>query len=220
MLTRVAALALLVLPTLAAADPVDTPAVSAHATAEHRFALAVNQPFGWSEGNIGVSAYAGVTPHVAIRANLAKYSAAERGSIADIIGVLTDGDGGDASYRGGWFDVGVGAVWYPRALWSGFMMEAGILRRREHTHMDDDFADPQVVDRHITTYAGRVLGGWSWLIKDRAFIGLAVGYSYGRATGSEATGSSDVLQPQMTVVRPVSEGVGSAEGYLRFGVAF
>ena len=220
MLTRVVALVLL-LPSLAAADPTDTPAVTAHATTENRFAIAVNQPFLWNEGDIGISAYAAVAPHVAIRANVARYSYAEQGAALSVAAVILAGDDGDGpSKSGGFFDMGVGAVWYPRALWSGFMLEGGVMRRREHTHAEDDFADPEIVDRHVTTYAGRVLGGWSWLIMDRAFIGLAVGWSYGRANGTESTGQIAIIEPQMMVTHSVSTWDAAVEGYLRFGVAF
>ena len=217
MLARLAAFALLLLPAVAVADPADAPAITAHATDEHRLALAVNQPFGWSDGNIGVSAYAGVAPHVAVRANVAKYDYAL--SDAQQLAIIALSGGEDEAERsGGFLDVGLSGVYYPRRLWSGLMVEVGALRRAEKTHMADEFASPAVVDRDVTMYAGRALLGWSWLIYDRAFIAVAVGGSLGHASGSEATKQNDT--DQMTVVRPVSGMAGSPEGYLRFGVAF
>ena len=67
-----------------------------------------------------------------------------------------------------------------------------------------------------TTYAGRLLLGYSWLFRKRAFAALGLGVSMGRATGTRVTDNDD-NDPPMTerFLHRESE----VELYARIGVA-
>ncbi len=186
-------------------------------TSPTRFALAINLPTGWIDAkSIGASGYVGITDHDAIRLNVASYKYGPSVAAEAIAGLLA-GDGPEGSSGGRILDLGVGLVHYSRGLWDGFTMEAGALRRARNTFSRDDFAQYQSIDTDTTTYAGRALFGWSWLIQKRVFIAAAIGGSAGIETGSEVTANSS---GEMTTTRPVDRSDVSFEGYLRFGGAF
>jgi len=191
----------------AAAEPEDQP-----------LAIAVNPPLRWQHADaIGVSAYVALTPHQALRGNISRYDFV--GSAAgDIIGLLEGGDGDEASNTGRISDTGIGWMYFPRRLWSGPTIEAGLLRRARDTRTEDEFASPAIVEAQTTTYAGRALLGWSWLIGGRAFAALAVGGSYGYERGTEVS-TRDIIDT-MSFRRQVGRSRVSGEAFLRLGVAF
>jgi hypothetical protein len=182
-----------------------------------RFALAVNFPLGWiGARSIGGSFYAGVSNNDAIRVNVASYENTAS-AVGEIIGIAAGGDGDEADRSGRTLDLGVGIVHYSRALWDGFTMEAGALRRARDIRVTDDFASSYSVATDTTTYAGRALFGWSWLIQKRVFIAAAIGGSAGIETGTEKT-ENDL--GEMMKTNKVDRSDVSFEGYLRFGGAF
>ena len=114
------ALAIVLVPSLAIASP---PGETQERGISERFAIAVNEPFFWAAGFVGVSAYVGVEPHHAIRANVARYPAFGTQAVAAIAAP----SGGTPGDRGGYFDIGVGWQWYPRELWNGPTLEGGLV---------------------------------------------------------------------------------------------
>lgn len=182
-----------------------------------RFAFATNLPVGWIDAkSIGASAYVGVTDHVAVRLNVASYKY-DSSKAAEIAAGLFGGDGPEGSDGGRITDLGVGIVQYSRGLWDGFTMEAGALRRARDTFSHDEFAQYASVDTDTTTYAGRALFGWSWLVQKRVFIAAAIGGSAGIETGTEVTANSS---GEMKMTSAVDRSDLALEGYLRFGGAF
>lgn len=188
-----------------------SPSVPAErAETETELAVAVNAPFRWADTQ-GASIYLGFTPHQAIRANFARYQF-DPNPLGEIIGIALGGDGSEASFHGTLTDVGVGWMYFPRRLWSGFSFEAGVLRRARDHSIDDMF----VLETKTTTYAGRALIGWSWLIEGRAFISIAGGISIGRESGTETTTS---MSGRISIDDVTRSAVG-VEGFLRIGAAF
>lgn len=180
-------------------------------------AVGVNFPAGWLGGkSVAASLYVGVTSTDAIRANFARYENTAS-LVGDVLSVASGGDGSEASHGGHITDLSVGLVHYSRALWDGLTLEAGALRRARDTQVFDDFASPASVDTTSTTYAGRALIGWSWLVHQHLFISFAVGGSVGIERGTERT-ANGLGQMQETV--KVDRSAASPEAYLRFGGAF
>lgn len=199
-----------------AATPSAQKAVSATEPAP-RLAIAVNSPFGWIGGNsLGASVYAGITSHVAIRANVASYAGGPS-VLGEVISAAAGGDGDEAEHSGRVLDLGVGVVHYSRGLWDGFTLEAGALRRGRDLVVVDDFAPAYRTSTDTVTYAGRALIGWSWLIHQRAFIAVAIGASAGIETGTETTENE---RGEMKKSQSVDRSDVSLESYLRFGGAF
>lgn len=185
--------------------------------APRRFALAVNLPLGWIDGrSVGGSFYAGVSNTDAIRVNIASY-ANTASVVGELISAATNGDGEESVRSGRTLDVGVGLVHYARALWDGFTLEAGALRRARDIGITSEFASSYRVSTDTTTYAGRALIGWSWLIQKRVFIAAAIGGSAGIETGTEKTEND---RGEMMKTTKVDRSDVSFEGYLRFGSAF
>ncbi|MDB4956754.1 MAG: hypothetical protein JWO36_4323 [Myxococcales bacterium] len=173
-------------------------------------AVAVNAPFRWPH-NVAASMYLGFCPHQAVRANFARYEY-EPNPAGEIIGIAADGAVSEGTYRGAITDVGVGWMYFPRRLWSGFSFEAGVLRRARDHSIDDAF----VLETKTTTYAGRALIGWSWRIDGRGFISIAGGISVGRESGTEIVTSTG----GMSIAHDVTRSALGAEGFLRIGAAF
>jgi hypothetical protein len=184
---------------------------------EHPIALAVNSPVGWTGDSFvdsfAASAYIALDQHHALRGNLAFFESS--GGLSSFASVVM---GGDSSSSGRIRDAGAAWVWYPDRLWDGFTFEAGVLLRERRTEHAPEFAD--TIDTESTTYAGRAMIGWSWLLGGRVFLAIAVGLSAGREIGLE-TITPDVIGPmRMETTRPIDRMQVDGEGYLRFGFAF
>lgn len=189
----------------------------AAATTGVHVALGVNSPLSWSNSaSLGASLYAGFGEHHAIRANLARYDY-RSGFLGEVAALIADSDGDEGSYGGRITDVGIGWVYYPRRPWSGWMFELGVLRRARDHRLEDEFRTPEVVATRTTTYAGRALVGWSWLMYDHVFLAVAVGLSLGHESGTETT---QRYVDGMAVRTHVSRSDVGGEGLLRLGVAF
>jgi hypothetical protein len=149
-----------------------------------RFAIAVNEPFSWGQEFIGASLYVGLARHQAIRANIASYPGPGAQASAIASAIFQDGRGFD---RGSYFDVGIGWQWYPRELWQGPILEAGLVWREDKTRFSDvnDTSSVLEVDRDARGMLARGLGGWSWLFYDRVFIMAAIGGATGYERGTE-----------------------------------
>jgi hypothetical protein len=209
-----AALTLASLAVSARAEPATPPSTTDPATrttdaSGPAIALGVSLPLAWLDGSFGASAYVGLGHHHAVRANFARY---EPIRLSDLAAVAT---GGDSPAHGGWItDLGIGWVWYPRRLWDGFTLEVGAIRRDRDTFLWPEF-DPRVETRS-TTYAGRAMIGWSWLIKGHVFVAVAAGGSVGYESGHETiTPDAGGPMSKVAIARPR----GDAELYLRFGFA-
>jgi hypothetical protein len=179
-------------------------------TPSSRFGLAVNAPLGWAARSFGVSGYVRLGEHLAVRGNLARYQNSE--ALKGTIGAFTGNDG--TGYGGTIFDVGIAAVWYPRRMWDGFLLEVGALRRDRDVYVWPE-SESQTFTRS-TEYAGRALVGWSWLIRQRAFIAIAAGLSLGAESGNDTT-TPDRMP---TITKPVQRSRSDGEGYIRIGVVF
>ena len=200
---------------------------SAHAgeaapgSADHtHVALGVNSPFSWSGGSsLGASLYVGVGEHHAIRANAARYDYGSSVAVG-VLSVAAGGDGDEASYRGHTSDLGVGWVYYQRGPWSGLTFELGVLRRARDHRIEDDYRSPErpeILETRTTTYAGRAMLGWSWLLHEHVFLAVAIGISVGHESGTE---DAQAYPDEMSVRTKVSRADGQAEGLLRLGFAF
>jgi hypothetical protein len=201
-------------PMVASGGPTAAPVVATSAPGSEetnaRIALAVNAPLGWLISSLGVSAYLRLGDHVALRGNLATY---RNTSWGEVFAGLS-GDGG-TGFGGRVTDVGIGAVYYPRRVWDGLTLEAGVLLRARDIYVWPEF-EPKTTTTS-TELAGRLLIGWSWMIRQRAFIAFAVGFSIGREKGQE---TDEPDYGQMVVIRPVNRQQSEAEGYLRIGLVF
>jgi hypothetical protein len=189
------------------------------ATAETRVhvAVGVNSPLSWPDHiSFGGSLYVGIGEHHAIRANYASYKYSSS-ALAGVAALAAGGDGDEASYDGNTTDLGIAWVYYPRRPWSGWMFEVGALRRDRDHHLDDEFANPEVIATRTTTYGGRAMIGWSWLMYDHVFLAVAAGFSIGRESGTETTQRYETSMPVQTKVSRVA---GEGEGLVRLGVAF
>lgn len=199
-----------------AEEPGSGPEVSA--VSSHRsLAISTNLPLMWKDAtSIAGSVQVGVSRRHAVRANVASYENFGSGIASDgVVGLL--GGEREASFSGRTTDIGLSWVFYPNRLWSGWTLELGALRRARDIAVHDENRTPQRVETDTTTYAVRAMVGWTWLIQERAFIAAGVGVSAGRERGTEVTSSEGDRMPTRTSVarRDVT-----AEGYLRFGVAF
>jgi hypothetical protein len=180
-------------------------------------AIGVNFPTGWADANsIAGSLYVGVTKKDAIRVNAASYRYTSS-AVGDLIGLAYGADGDEASRSGRITDLGVGFVHYSRGLWDGLTVEVGALRRAKEIRINDSAVSLATVATTSTTYAGRALLGWSWLIKRHAFIAFAVGMSLGIEHGTDHT-ETTFRMPMMTV--DIDRTAIGGEGYLRFGGTF
>lgn len=193
----------------------EAPAIEKTAQQEDApMAFAVNSPLSWIGGtSVAGSLYARVAAHQAVRINVASYEYGTPGVV--VAGLLGEEDEGQ--YDGRLLDVGVGWMYFPRRVWDGPTLEAGLLRRSGVTHVQDENAMYEVVDRDTELYAARALVGWSWHVADSAMISFAVGASSGYEVGTETD------QERMNTA-PVKHDVGQwktgFEGYLRFGWTF
>ncbi|MBX3157028.1 MAG: hypothetical protein KF773_13720 [Deltaproteobacteria bacterium] len=176
-------------------------------------AVGVNSPYSWlKEGDkgIGVSFYVGLSRHLALRGNYARY--AEDGPTLGIIGEIMGGDA--ATYDGTIADWGASLVYYPRALWSGPTLELGALRRKRDTSVR---GEDERVATNTTGYGARGMVGWSWRFAEVMYVGIAMGLSVGRERGFEDR------TPDLATMSTRSDVRGTkveTEGYLRFGFAF
>ncbi len=131
--------------------------------------------------------------------------------------IAAGGDGDEPLYHGHTTDLGIGWVYYPQRGWTGWTLELGALRRERDHRVDDENAKPEIVVTQTTTYAGRAMVGWTWLIHNQVFVAVAAGISVGHAAGTEASARS---AEDMTVRTTVSRSDVSGEGLLRLGFAF
>lgn len=180
---------------------------------EAPMAIAVNFPVGWIGGaSVAGSLYARIASHQALRFNVASYEYGPPG----IVAALAEDEG---SYDGRTLDISAGWMYFPRRIWDGPTLEAGVLHRSGATKVRDEFADYEIVERDTQMFAGRALVGWSWHIADSAMISFAAGASLGYESGSE----TDTKMSYGSTV-PMKHDVGQwktgFEGYLRFGFTF
>lgn len=189
------------------------------APTDPRMSLGVNLPLRWSDGDsVAGSVYVGLSEHHAIRGNVATYKA--HGSAAtDVIAALANSDGEEVSHHGRVTDVGVSWVYYPRRVWDGLLLEAGVLRRARNVGTYDSERTFAYDDKDTSVWAGRGLIGWSWLFGDHFFVAAAAGLSIGYESGFETQRTDDSRNP-MTKRSHVSRQDTTGEAYLRVGLAF
>lgn len=193
-------------------------ALSAPARADETpVAIGVNLPAAWvvTKG-VAVSGYAGVTKHFAVRANLATY-ANTIDTAAGLTMALLRADQED-HYEGRVYDVGAAWMYFPRRLWKGASLEAGLLWRYRDVRRWNEEVIPQLVETRTATYGGRVLAGRSWMIGSHVFISFAGGLSVGYEIGRETIGRLDPMEGQMTT--DVGRIRVSSELFLRVGGIF
>ena len=216
---RLAVLALASLASTAHADPA-TPAVAATvpataAPAEHRFALAVNEPLGWIDaGALSVSGYGSIDQHQVIRLNVSSWSHHRTLEAGDAFAaIVTSGESG-ASGNGRYTTAGASWMYFPRRAYDGLSIELGALVQLRHTkdYTDDFSDDATTID--TTRIAGSAVLGWSWLGWDRVFASLQVGASVGRDSGSQLSH----VENQMDVTTPIDRVGVEGEAFMRFGV--
>lgn len=190
----------------------DIPAARAEPPASP-MAISVNAPWGWFGGDFGASLSVAIGEHHAVRANAAHY---EEDPLLEAFANAVIGR--DIPYRGGErSDYGLGWVWYPRQMWSGLQLEAGAIRRdRATVHRLD--GPGSELETHSTTYATRGMIGWTWLIRQRVVVAVAVGLSAGREAGTETTVPE--IPGEMSTTRSIARLRVDGEAYFRVGLAF
>jgi len=175
-------------------------------------AIGVNFPTGWfGASSLAATLSVGVTNHVAIRTNIARY---EPGYGRDLL-ATPDGDG--VITHGRVLDVGASAVLYVNKPFMGWFVEAGLLVRSRDHREDREQDSPAQIVTDTTTYAGRAYVGYSLLVRDRAFVALGVGASLGYERGVVQT---DDERGTMPTVETISRRTIAPEAYLRFGIVF
>jgi hypothetical protein len=185
-------------PGLPAPAPPDVPV-----QAMERFAIAVNEPAGWTQLTFGISAYTALTPHQALRANFTTH---QPENAFDLIPVdLSDGD--DGTHAGYIRDFSVGWMWFPRRVYDGPSIEFDALVRLRH---QVDMSDEGDTTTDATTIGARATIGWTWRLYKRFFISAAFGGSAGHRHGTVTTDmTSEAALPDTEMV---------LEGFVRFGV--
>lgn len=196
-------------------DTPSAPTVRARRAAGASIALAVNPPISWFRGSFCASLYVGLGRHQAVRGNFATYGDVMP-SLAEISEAFRS-DRDDPSHLGTVRDYGVGWVAYPQSLWSGSMIELGVLRRDRDTLLR--WEDEDVATRS-TTYAWRVLVGWSWLYARRLFLSAAVGFSVGHEAGQQIVTPGYFQQPAPTTTTALDRWQIDGEAVFRIGFAF
>lgn len=195
------------------------PAARAEASREDQpVALAVNAPVSWGSAT-SASVYARLAAHHAVRGNIAVYDYKQ--GIA--YKLVSQDAGAESEYSGRTVDVGIAWQYYPDRVWSGFVLEAGVLRRAEDHTADESRWNNRIERRQATGYAVRALLGWSLLFSNNVFVAAAVGVSVGPYAGtSSVQRTDDVGNPDgMLVTAAIDEPQHVAgEVYLRLGVAF
>jgi hypothetical protein len=190
------------------ARPIPTPAPSLGLRDLPDFAIGVNTPIGWFQDDrrsLGASLYVGIGDHHAIRGNIARYEHQPLGAYHPE---------SEGTYIGELNDVGIGWVFYPRQLWQGLTLEAGLLRRDRDIEEGDSFGGYAATKTR--TYAGRAMIGWSAHHK-YMFIAAAVGLSAGRERGTEIV--FEEVQMDDSLRRGVNRMQVDGEVYLRIGFA-
>ena len=185
----------------------------------HRFALAVNEPFGWpGAGALGFSAYGSIDQHQVIRLNVASWSHARTADARVFFTVLLEGavdaDVAGPEADGRYTTVTASWMYFPRRAYDGFSVELGALVQVQHTFDYDDETHPDGTSIDATRYAGSAMIGWSWLGWDRVFASLQVGASYGHDGG----GQLRHVDGQMDVVTSIDRFSVQGEAFMRFGV--
>lgn len=172
-------------------------------------AVSVSSPVGWLRDTFGASVYVAPGAHSVIRANFSRYDAESL-----LLSLLANFE--NAPHHGTITDLGIGWSWYPRRPWDGFLLELGVNRRERDTWVHSEIEDR--VDTTSTTYAGRALIGWSWMLNRRMFLAIAVGASAGREKGR------DKITPEFPREMPTTQAVDRTqvdfESYWRLGVVF
>jgi hypothetical protein len=174
MLALVCAVTAMVAASVAAAEPIS-------------IAAAVNSPFRWDHGEaVAGSVQVGFGGHHAIRATLSSFPYADNIGWA-IVSLPLNPDAESSLKRGRVNDVGAGYQWFPRKLWDGPVLEAGLLRRTIDGTEDYRFTSPEHIETHAVGYAGRGLVGWSVAVSNHLYFATAAGLAIGRYTGTETT---------------------------------
>ena len=168
-------------------------------------ALGVNTPWGWLDGNVGVSGAVAFTLHHAMKLNVALYHPAKH--------VLPIPDDSGSDLDGRVRDVGLAWIWYPTRLWEGVTLELGPLWR--HRDIEARSELPTVVRTESNTVATRMMIGRSWLIRRTIFVAIAGGFSAGYESGRETTSYYEMFTTKSIKRQQVE-----AEGYVRLGFVF
>jgi hypothetical protein len=165
-------------------------------------AFGLSQPLRFPDESIGVAFGVGLTHHVALQL------AAETHQNDRLMGRE------DTTYGGRINSLVVGAVYYPRHLWDGLMIDANFFARSLETTERDLDVD-QTTDSRVMGV--RVLAGWSWRLGDVGFLALAAGFSAGRETGEQ---TRYIAIDDLRQHRDLSRISRELETYLRVGFAY
>jgi hypothetical protein len=174
----------------------------------HAIGIAANEPLGWvGAAAVGASVYVAIDEHQVIRANFATWNHSH--SLGETPGTSDD-------TGGRYTDGGVSWMLFPRKAFDGPSIELGVLARHRDTFDIDDEEHDTAIKSNL--YAGRILVGWSWLIKQRAFISVQVGFStgseHGTRTVTDISDPTEMPPPSVTNIDPANT---STEGMARFG---
>jgi hypothetical protein len=176
--------------------------------------IATNLPLRWSDWSGGtsyaLSGYVGIAAKQAIRINIASFKPS-RAPFEDILMAFEP----DSPPRGRITDVGVGYQYYPRRLFDGLTLEAGLFVRHIDVYVRQEWNDVEV-DTDGNGVAARALVGWSWLMWQRLFISTAIGASAGRYAGTEHRARFDEPMTTTDFVRYHVD----IEAFVRVGIAF
>jgi hypothetical protein len=172
------------------------------------FGFSLN-PLGWilyfdKIASVSTSAYVGLDHHHAVRPNFTWYTFGGPMLHALLIG---------STPRGRMLEAGISWVWYPRRLWDGFMIEAGVVYRNGDLTLASDISDQGDSFAEDNSLAARAMIGWSWLLGKHVFVAVAAGVSAGYV-------SRHVTPPAPEPAYDRSGRAIAAESYLQLGLAF
>jgi len=213
---RFAVLAVASFASTAHADPAVTATIPAtDAPAEHRFALAVNEPLGWIDaGALAVSGYGSIDDHQVIRVNVSSWSHGRTVDAGDAFAAIVAGADGGAGADGRYTTAGASWMYFPRRAYDGLSVELGALVQLRHTHDYDDDLSDNATTIDTTRIAGSAMLGWSWLGWTRVFASLQVGASVGHDSGAQVRHE----EFKMDVTSPIDRVGVEGEAFMRFGV--
>ena len=186
-------------------------------------AIATNVPWSWDNLSFGLSVYVGLSPRVALRANVASYTPHALNAFREF---ASAGDGPGIWNHGRTTDAGLGILSYVRTggevgYWNGVGLEAGLLFRNRDM-LVNEYPDPFDSSEDIATRTGtnavlaRVLVAPSVALRRHLFVSLGAGVSVGYEVGHETRSVGDMMRSSERVSQVVVEG----EIYVRLGLAF
>lgn len=130
------------------------------------------------------------------------------GHSLNLMGTLDFDEGLKSDYH---WQVSPGVVFFPRRAFRGPALQLDAISRTSAV-------DGSLNRYRVTAHAGRALAGWYWQVKQRGFVSLVSGLSYGRAVGRTWANLYDAGRP--VVFTKERSWLLNAEFVFRWGLRF